>query len=70
MLDESVQSLDDVPEALRRGRLAPWKRRIEPVTVAWGGRPSAMAYYLAPDRPAGRLAYTLSWKGAVRCAGV
>ena len=34
-----VESLSDVPAALRARRQELWKRAIEPVTVAWDGRP-------------------------------
>jgi 4-alpha-glucanotransferase len=33
-----VATLDDVPDALRERRIELWRRPIEPVTTAWGGR--------------------------------
>jgi 4-alpha-glucanotransferase len=37
-LGAPVQGLRDAPDALRARRLDLWRRRLEPVTVAWDGR--------------------------------
>lgn len=34
-----VERVEDAPEALRARRLELWRRMVEPVTVAWEGRP-------------------------------
>lgn len=39
LLDAPVESLADVPNALRERHQALWRRAIEPVTVAWQDRP-------------------------------
>ncbi|MGH9463262.1 MAG: 4-alpha-glucanotransferase, partial [Vicinamibacteria bacterium] len=38
-LGAPLDSLEDVPHALRERRLAKWKQIVEPVSVAWDGRP-------------------------------
>lgn len=42
-LGASVQSLKDVPAALRERRQILWQRLLEPVVVAWDGRPLTMS---------------------------
>ena len=45
-LGAPVQSLQDVPAALRERRQTTWQQMLEPVVVAWDGRPVSMAVRL------------------------
>ena len=41
----------DLEGAIRRCRLEPWRRRVQPVHVAWDGRSGLIEYCLPPGRP-------------------
>ena len=44
-LDAPVKSSDDLPSALRERRQNLWQRAIEPVLVAWQGKPLSLLVY-------------------------
>src|SRR5690348_15191716 len=48
-LDAPVQSMDDVPSALRERHQQLWQQAIEPVLVAWQGQPLRFTLRL-PER--------------------
>lgn len=56
---------EDAPRALRERQLARWRRRIEPVSVAWGGAPTAIEVRL----PASEASATLSCRVAIEGGG-
>ncbi len=49
-LGAPVESMEDVPDALRERRQAQWERGGEPVIVAWEGKPAELELRMPRDR--------------------
>lgn len=62
-LGAPVETLRDVPAALRERRQATWQRGIEPVIVAWEGGPAEVRLSLPVQRVSGSLACELKLEG-------
>ena len=58
-----LRSLSDVPRALSRQRRARWQRCLEPVVVAWDGRPTSTLLRLPAHPSGGRLEAELRLEG-------
>lgn len=55
-LGAPLESVKDVPGALRERRQSLWKRGTEPVVVAWEGRPAELEFRVPQDRATGSVA--------------
>jgi 4-alpha-glucanotransferase len=67
VLGAPLDSLEDVPRALRERRLAKWKRVVEPVTLAWDGRPPPIGLRVPASASNGKVRCLLSLEsGEVR----
>ncbi len=59
-LGAPVETPRDIPAAVRERRQALWRRGVEPVIVAWDGRPAEVKLSLPAEQAAGSLACALS----------
>jgi len=55
-----LRSPAEAPRALRRRRAAAWQRWLEPVVIAWNGRPKELELRLPARQPGGRLTVEVS----------
>jgi len=62
-LNPAVGGLADVPEALRLRLREPWRRRLEPVGVAWARKPARVEYFVPPGQSDATLAWELALEG-------
>lgn len=56
LLGAPVETLAEVPEALRTRRLSMWQRGVEPVVVIWAGQPARVKIRLPTARATGPVA--------------
>lgn len=68
-LGAPVASFDDLPAALRQRRQTLWQRAIEPVTVAWQGKPQSIQLRLPIGLAAARVRYRITLESGERLKG-